>query len=75
MADWDIRDEIHLIDVPTLIINGANDWVQDFVIEPFFSLIRKPVKWVRFERSSHTPFWEERDRYNEVVRTFVSIDV
>jgi pimeloyl-ACP methyl ester carboxylesterase len=52
------------------VINGKYDVVQDFVVEPFFKHIPR-VKWVRFENSSHTPFWEERERYMELVGDFI----
>jgi pimeloyl-ACP methyl ester carboxylesterase len=71
LSDWDIRDKLHHIDVPSLVINGVDDFAQDFVVEPFFRFIPK-AKWVRFEKSSHTPFWEERERYNQVVRSFLA---
>jgi pimeloyl-ACP methyl ester carboxylesterase len=57
--------------VPTLIINGKYDIAQDFVVEPLFRNIPR-VKWVRFENSSHTPFWEERQRFVELVADFLA---
>jgi pimeloyl-ACP methyl ester carboxylesterase len=57
--------------VPTLVINGRYDPAQDSVQWPFFRGIPY-VKWVRFEFSSHTPFWEERGRYCELVREFIA---
>ncbi|KAI0807544.1 proline-specific peptidase [Fomes fomentarius] len=61
-SDWSIIDRLHLVCVLTLVINGRKDISQDFVVVPFFELIRK-TKWVTFENSSHTPFWKERERY------------
>ncbi|KAF5371999.1 hypothetical protein D9615_008130 [Tricholomella constricta] len=70
LKDWSIIDRLHLIRVPTFVINGRKDIAQDFVVQPFFDGITK-VKWVTFENSSHTPFVEERDRYMQLVRDFL----
>ena len=58
------------IDVPTLVINGARDFAQDWVVAPFVENI-PDMKWVKFEHSSHTPFWEERDDFNQVVAKYL----
>ena len=58
------------INVPTLVLNGVNDEVQDEVIAPFVERITK-VKWVRLEQSGHMPFYEERERYFDVVGNFL----
>ncbi|PBK94559.1 proline iminopeptidase [Armillaria gallica] len=44
----------------------------DSVFEPFFRGIRQ-VKWVTMEKSSHTPMWEERERYMDLVNGFLSM--
>ena len=70
LKDWTIVDRLHLVRVPTFVINGRKDISQDFVVAPFFEHIPK-VKWVTFEQSSHTPFWEEREHYNKLVEEFL----
>jgi len=67
---WDITDRIHLIRVPTLLINGEYDYMTDEVCAPYFHGIDK-VKWVKFALSSHMPHWEERERYIDVVGGFL----
>ncbi|KAJ7769864.1 proline-specific peptidase, partial [Mycena metata] len=68
---WDITDRIPLMrHVPTLIINGEHDMMDDSVCGPFFRGIDR-VKWVKFAHSSHSPQWEERDRYIDVVGGFL----
>ncbi len=69
MQNWTIIDRLHLVRVPTFVINGRKDIAQDFVVKPFFDKIQK-AKWVTFENSSHSPFIEERDRYMELVSGF-----
>lgn len=70
MKDWSIVDRLHLIKVPTFIINGPADISQDFVVAPLFWGIPK-AKWITIESSSHMPFWETRERYMELVAQFL----
>ncbi|KDQ19300.1 hypothetical protein BOTBODRAFT_184358 [Botryobasidium botryosum FD-172 SS1] len=70
LKDWDIIDQLHRVRVPTLVINGRDDTAQDYVCAPFFWKIPK-VKWVTFGNSSHTPMWEERERYMKLLDGFL----
>ncbi|KAF9038409.1 proline-specific peptidase [Rhodocollybia butyracea] len=67
---WEITDRVHLIRVPTLVINGEYDYMMDSVCAPFFSGI-PDVKWVKFAESGHFPHWDERERYMETVLEFL----
>ncbi|KAK1235005.1 hypothetical protein PQX77_001783 [Marasmius sp. AFHP31] len=69
-ADWTIIDRLSDITVPTLILNGAADISQDYVNQPFLDNI-KDVTHFKFENSSHTPMWEERELYMKVVGDFL----
>lgn len=69
-SEWTIIDRLHNIDAKTLVINGAADMAQDFVIQPFLDNIPDATH-VKFEHSSHTPFWEEREAYMQVVSQFL----
>lgn len=73
LKDWSIIDRLHLVRVPTFVINGRNDIAQDFVVAPFFEKIKR-VKWVTLENSTHTPFWEERERYMQLVSDFLKLE-
>lgn len=70
LNNWSIIKELPRIKVPTFVINGRNDISQDFVVKPFFDGIEK-VKWVTFEKSTHSPFFEERERYMELINDFM----
>ena len=67
---WTIIDRLHLIEVPTLVLNGRYDIAQGYVTQPFSDNIPNST-WVTFENSSHTPFWEEREQYMQVVGDFL----
>ncbi|KAJ7217050.1 proline iminopeptidase, partial [Mycena pura] len=69
-TSWDITDRIQAMrHVPTLIISGEYDMANS-VCAPFYWGIDR-VKWVKFANSSHTPHWEERERYMTVVGEFL----
>jgi pimeloyl-ACP methyl ester carboxylesterase len=70
LPNWTIVDHLHKIEVPTLIINGKHDVCQDSIVKPFIEHIPR-TKWVRFEKSSHTPFFEEREEFMSLVAGFV----
>ncbi|XP_006457413.1 hypothetical protein AGABI2DRAFT_181630 [Agaricus bisporus var. bisporus H97] len=72
VKDWSIIDRLHLVRPPTFVVNGRKDLSQDFVVKPFFERIQK-VKWVTLEHSSHSPFFEERERYMQLVAEFLSL--
>ncbi|OJT06636.1 L-amino acid amidase [Trametes pubescens] len=71
LKDWTVADDIHLINVPTLLLNGHYDEAQDSVQVGFFRDIEK-VKWFTFAESSHMPMWEEREKYMRVVGDFLT---
>ncbi|GJJ06645.1 hypothetical protein Clacol_000839 [Clathrus columnatus] len=73
LKDWSVIDDLHKIEVPTLVINGKYDPTQDEAVLPFFEKIPK-CKWVRFEESSHLPHVEEPERFLEVVGEFLSYE-
>ena len=70
LSGWTIVDGLHKINVPTLLLNGRADMAQDFVVQPFFDRVPK-IKWLTFEKSSHVPMWEEREKFMEVVEHFL----
>jgi pimeloyl-ACP methyl ester carboxylesterase len=65
-------DRLDQIRVSCLLVNGKYDTCQDWTIAPIFQKL-KQVKWVKFdsEGSSHTPFWEDRERYATIVSDFL----
>ncbi|KZV68540.1 proline-specific peptidase [Peniophora sp. CONT] len=72
LKDWSVVDKLHTITCPTLIINGVDDEAQDECVAPFFTKIPK-AKWVQFAKSSHMPFFEEPERYFQVLSQFLSV--
>ncbi|KAI9461090.1 proline-specific peptidase [Boletus coccyginus] len=71
LKDWSCLDQIHTIGCSTLLTNGVDDEAQDVCVKPFFAKIPK-VRWVTFAKSSHLAFFEEPDRYFEIVGKFLT---
>jgi L-proline amide hydrolase len=70
LKDWDIRDRLDRIAVPTLVINGAYDEATDACVQPYVERIAG-ARWRRFADSSHMPHVEERQAYMAEVDRFL----
>jgi len=70
LKDWSIIPKLGAVSCPTLIINGADDEVQDSCVAPLFHGIKR-ARWVTFGSSSHMAFWEEPEKYLHVVGDFL----
>jgi L-proline amide hydrolase len=73
LRGWDVRDRLHEIDVPTLVIRGRHDMCTDAVAATLVQGI-SDVREVVLEESSHTPVLEEPERYLEAVGAFLVDD-
>ena len=71
MKGWTIENRVHQIKTPTLVINGKDDIAQDYVTRAYIGNI-PGAKWTKFEESSHTPHFEEREKFMEVVAAFLA---
>jgi L-proline amide hydrolase len=70
LEGWDVRDRLHEVDVPTLVIRGRHDMCTDAVAATLLAGLAG-AREVVLEESSHTPVLEETERYLEVVRGFL----
>jgi L-proline amide hydrolase len=66
IKDWQSKDRLGEISVPTLLTSGRYDEATPALQVPLRDGI-PDCEWVLFEESSHTPFVEERERYMQVV--------
>ncbi|EJF61532.1 proline-specific peptidase [Dichomitus squalens LYAD-421 SS1] len=71
LKGWTIEDRLDQIRTPTLVINGKYDIAQDYVTRAYVEKI-PGARWIRLEESSHTPHFEERDRYMKEVAAFLA---
>jgi proline-specific peptidase len=70
LADWDRVDQLHEVTVPTLITVGRHDELTPACSEQIHERI-PGSRLVVFEDGSHMTFWEERERYLDVVDAFL----
>lgn len=68
--DLSLVADLPKIRVPTLVIGGRYDEVTPALAQQIHSAIPGSRR-ITFERSSHTPFWEERERFMEAVGAFL----
>jgi L-proline amide hydrolase len=66
IKDWQVKDRLGEIDVPTLLVSGRYDEATPALQETLQAGI-DGAEWELFDESSHTPHYEERERYMQVV--------
>jgi L-proline amide hydrolase len=64
--DWQVKDRLPEIGVPTLLVSGRHDEATPVLQQVLLDGIAGS-EWVCFEESSHMPHVEERERYMQVV--------
>ena len=70
LRGWDVRDRLHEIDLPTLVIRGRYDMCTNAIAATLVNGIHGAREAV-LEDSSHTPVLEESDRYIQIVGSFI----
>ncbi|KAJ7922507.1 Alpha/Beta hydrolase protein [Mycena leptocephala] len=71
IKNWSAWDTAHRIPVPTLLMNGHYDWSDDAVDPLFWAL--PVVKWVSFSNSSHLLHFEEKQRFMDIVSSWLVV--
>ena len=66
IRDWQSKDRLGSIKVPTLLVSGRHDEATPALQETLLRGIAGS-EWVVFEESSHMPHVEERERYMQVL--------
>jgi proline-specific peptidase len=70
LKEWDIRDRLGEIQLPTLVTSGRYDEATPAIAETVHRGIAGS-EWVIFEQSSHMAHLEEEDEYRRVVEDFM----
>jgi L-proline amide hydrolase len=70
LKEWDIRDRLGEIQLPTLVTSGRYDEATPAIAETVHRGIAGS-EWVIFEHSSHVAHLEEEDEYRRVVEEFM----
>lgn len=65
----DFRTQIKKVDVPAYFISGKYDYDTPFeLVEQYFNALNAPKKeLIWFDNSAHFPFYEEPDKFNNVL--------
>jgi len=71
IRDWQSKDRLGSIQVPTLLVSGRHDEATPALQETLQAGIAGS-EWVVFEDSSHMPHVEERERYMQVVGAWLA---
>jgi L-proline amide hydrolase len=71
LKDWQVKDRLDEIRVPTLVASGRYDEATPALQKTLVDGIAGAEQAI-FEESSHMPFWEERERYMAIVGDFLS---
>jgi L-proline amide hydrolase len=70
LKGWDVRDRLHEIDIPTLVIRGRHDMSTDPISATLVNGIQG-AREVVLENSSHTPVLEETNEYVAAISEFM----
>lgn len=71
LRDEKLDADLKKIFVPTLIIHGIHDKVIPFAQAKELNQKIRNSQLVSFQYSGHGPFWEERDKFNQLLIQFI----
>ncbi|GIN39394.1 MULTISPECIES: alpha/beta fold hydrolase [Heyndrickxia] len=71
LRDEKLYADLQKILVPTLIVHGVHDKVIPFAQAEELNQKIRNSQLVPFHYSGHGSFWEERDKFNELLRQFI----
>ena len=69
LKEWDITDDLHKIDVPTMLVSGFYDEATPDMVKIIHERI-PGATWELFLEASHTPHLEEPARFKRIVNEF-----
>ncbi|MFD1850971.1 alpha/beta fold hydrolase [Oceanobacillus bengalensis] len=71
LRDEQLYADLKKVHVPTLIVHGVHDKVIPFAQAQELNQQIKNSQLVPFHYSGHGPFWEEREKFNQLLREFI----
>ena len=71
MKDFDIREDLHKIKVPTLMLSGTNDEATPYVVKEGYDLI-PDCEWALIQGAAHIGNATHGEEYMEAVENFIS---
>lgn len=73
LAEFDLTARLHEIKCPTLVVVGRHDWITPVAASEEIAAGVPNSKLVVFEKSGHSPQFEETGRFLEVVSGFLAM--
>jgi pimeloyl-ACP methyl ester carboxylesterase len=71
MEHWTMVGKAKTIAVPTLVINGIDEFASGDAVKPFLDEI-PDVRLVTLEGTTHSPHFEKKEEYMKIVGDFLS---
>jgi pimeloyl-ACP methyl ester carboxylesterase len=71
MGSWTMEGKAKLIEVPTLLINGIDEYASGDAVKPFLDEI-PDVRLVTIEGTTHSPNLEKKEEYMKIVGGFLT---
>jgi non-heme chloroperoxidase len=71
LRDENVYDDLPKISVPTLIVHGIHDNVIPFSQAQEVNQKIRDSQLIPFQYSGHGSFWEERDKFNQLLSQFI----
>jgi non-heme chloroperoxidase len=71
LRDENLNEDLPKIVAPTLIIHGIHDKVIPFEQANEMNQKIRNSQLAPFQYSGHGPFWEERDKFNQLLSQFI----
>ncbi|MCU1491629.1 MAG: pip [Acidimicrobiaceae bacterium] len=72
MPNYDLRKQLPAVSCPTLVTVGRTDWVTPVSSAETIASLIPNAELVVFEKSGHSPQFEEFDHFQDVMRQFLS---
>jgi proline iminopeptidase len=69
LGDYDLRDDLKRLDVPTLMIHGRHDPIPLWTAEETADALGAEL--VIFDHSGHVPYVEEFERFRDTLDRFL----
>ncbi|WP_456273311.1 alpha/beta fold hydrolase [Bacillus sp. AK031] len=73
LPNYDIREDITKIKIPTIVFCGLHDSQCPIVYSEEIHQLISNSKFYTFEKSNHTPYLEEKEKFNEMVKDFIEL--
>jgi L-proline amide hydrolase len=71
MSNWNMEGKANMIEVPTLVINGIDEYASGDAVKPFVDEI-PDVKLITIQGTTHSPHLEKKEEYMKIVGKFLT---